>query len=112
MVLAAENLAEAGLSWQQTLSLVIGGSDVSNPVFDDLLPDHLDVGIAPLRIPGQAMWLVDAVAGRQVLAVDLAKRLDDFTRELPEISVAQSALDHVMSTYVYNMDKAYKRLES
>lgn len=103
MVLAAENLAEAGLSWQQTLSLVIGGSDVSNPIFDDLLPDHLDVGIAPLRIPGQAMWLVDAVAGRQVLAVDLAERLDDFTRELPEISVAQSALDHVMSTYVYNM---------
>ncbi|OLP81447.1 hypothetical protein AK812_SmicGene38020 [Symbiodinium microadriaticum] len=122
MVLAAENLAEAGLSWQQTLSLVIGCSDVSNPIFDDLLPDHLDVGIAPLRIPGQAMWLVDAVAGRQVLAVDLAERLDDFTRELPEISVAQSALDHVilmqkdqfcvMSTYVYNMDKAYKRLES
>ncbi|CAE7429446.1 unnamed protein product [Symbiodinium sp. CCMP2592] len=112
MVLAAENLAEAGLSWQQTLSLVIGSSDVSNPIFDDLLPDHLDVGIAPLRIPGQAMWLVDAVAGRQVLAVDLAERLDDFTRELPEISVAQSALDHVMSTYVYNMDKAYKRRES
>eukprot|EP00434_Breviolum_minutum_P023513 symbB.v1.2.020741.t2/scaffold1762.1/size182224/8 len=89
MILAAERLAEAGLSWQQTLSLV-----------------------APLRIPGEAIWLVDACAGRQMLPVALPPEdLQRFCQELPEISVAQSALDHVMSTYVYNMDKAAKRLE-
>ena len=52
---------------------------------------------APLRIPGEAIWLVDAMAGRQILAVDLCdvENLQRFSQELPEISVAQSALDHV-----------------
>lgn len=112
MVLAAERLEEAGLSWQQTLSLVVGTSEVSSPKFEELMADVPQTK-APLRIPGEALWLVDAMAGRQILAVDLgAERLQRFSQELPEISVAQSALDHVMSTYVYNMDKAVRRLEA
>lgn len=112
MVLAAERLEEAGLSWQQTLSLVVGTSEVSSPKFEELMAD-IPQTKAPLRIPGEAIWLVDAMAGRQILAVDLCdvENLQRFSQELPEISVAQSALDHVMSTYVYNMDKAVRRLE-
>ncbi|CAK9079909.1 unnamed protein product [Durusdinium trenchii] len=110
MVLAAEKLADEGLSWQQTLGLVVGTNEFASPKFDDLIAKIPKQAKAPLRIPGEAIWLVDACAGRQVLAVDLRGRLQDFVEELPEISVAQSALDHVMSTYVYNMEKALKRV--
>lgn len=49
-----------------------------------------------MRIPGEAIWLVDACAGRQMLPVALPPEdLQRFCQELPEISVAQSALDHV-----------------
>ncbi|CAK9032018.1 Lipase_3 domain-containing protein [Durusdinium trenchii] len=95
MVLAAEKLADEGLSWQQTLGLVVGTNEFASPKFDDLIAKIPKQAKAPLRIPGEAIWLVDACAGRQVLAVDLRGRLQDFVEELPEISVAQSALDHV-----------------
>ncbi|CAJ1359386.1 unnamed protein product [Effrenium voratum] len=109
MVLAAERLAEAGMSWSQTLGILVGG-EVDDPKFEDLIA-KIPQQRASLRIPGEAIWLVDACAGRLILPIDLSGRLDEFCRELPEITVAQSALDHVMSTYVYNIDKAADRLK-
>ncbi|CAE8589990.1 unnamed protein product [Polarella glacialis] len=113
LVCAAERLAGAGLSWQKTLTLLVGGTVPDAPKVEELTAGLEQKSLDKLlRIPGQAIWLIDACSGRQVLAVDLGDKLPQFSDALPEISNAQSALDHIMPAYIKKMDKAYSRLRS
>lgn len=119
LVLAARRLEAEGLSWHQKLGILLGseqevaGLGVANGA------EAADLGAAApsttdqrLRIPGSGVWLMEACAGRYVLAVDLNQgRLEEFGfQELPEISNVQAALHHHPASYLAQTRRALKRV--
>jgi len=108
---AAAHVQTLGVSLKQKLEFLGGlyNHEQNLPKFSKLW------GNAPsscheLRIPGRAVWLVDACAGREVLAVEVTEDMQQVSQVPPELWDLPRALgDHLPDAYVRTMQRAQRR---